>query len=62
VEASILIFPAIDGLKSWLTGVMLLASHALLMSLLAWAVAVVLRRGPVFSLAPRRARAEPEPT
>ncbi|ODM80901.1 hypothetical protein [Bradyrhizobium elkanii] len=59
-EASVLAFPAIDGLPGWLTGIMLVAGLALLMGLLAWGVAFRLRHGRWLNFAPPRVRAEAE--
>jgi hypothetical protein len=51
-EAAILVFPAIDGLRGWLSGTMLLAGLVALVSVLAWSVLSALRHGGLFVLWP----------
>lgn len=60
-EVSILAFPAIDDLRSWLTGIMLFAGLVGLVSFLAWSVTFARRHGGLFSFWPRGVRAEAEP-
>ncbi|MBR0868985.1 hypothetical protein JQ633_01340 [Bradyrhizobium tropiciagri] len=62
-ESAILVFPAIDGLRGWLSGIMLVVALVVLVSLLVWRVVSALRHSGLFGFWPSsgvRAGAEPQ--